>query len=400
MLKNVFLPAFFVLIVYPLVLVALGVSYHQSHTISWLEVGLFVAGYYGSNISVGVGLHRLWSHNAFKVNKVVEFFLILLSAGTLQGPALAWASDHHKHHTYTDKDQDPHSPLKYRGKLKGFLWSHMGWMLVGEAGYKTIDRVTLVKLGRNKLLKWQLKYYWQLAWGMNTIVPALVGYLIGGTLISAYAGFLFIGLGRALQQQATFCVNSLCHFLGSKEYYNGTAGDIWWFAPFLLGENWHNFHHAFPSDYRNGFKWYQFDVHKWIIFLLYKLGLASNLETTSAVRILAKAEETQKQTLAVHKEQLSILRTKAAELAAGLKQTYAEIENSSILVKKNISASFLEAQESLMGIIEQLQVDVQINECPERLLKAAKQQLKMVESTIYNLYNKLEKYSFSNPLNG
>lgn len=103
---------------------------------------------------------------------------------------------------------------------------------------------------------------------MNTIMPALVGYLI--------------------EQHATFSVNSLCHFVGSKKYYKGTTGDIWWMALFLLGENWHNFHHAFPLDYRNGVKWYYFDVHKWIINVMSKLGLAWNLEVTPEIRIQAK----------------------------------------------------------------------------------------------------------------
>ncbi|KAJ6644857.1 Exodeoxyribonuclease 7 small subunit, partial [Pseudolycoriella hygida] len=150
-------------------------------------------GYYGSNITVGVGLHRLWSHHTFKTNRVVEFILAVMAAATLQGPVLSWASNHYKHHSFTDKEQDPHSPLKFSNKILGFLWSHIGWMII-DGSYKSIDRITMVKLGRNKILKWQLKYYWEIAIFMNSVVPMIIGYLLGGTLIAAYAGFLFIGI--------------------------------------------------------------------------------------------------------------------------------------------------------------------------------------------------------------
>ncbi|WP_341752062.1 acyl-CoA desaturase [Candidatus Tisiphia endosymbiont of Piscicola geometra] len=391
MLKRIVWSIFFVLVIYPIILSYLGIKYYASHKIGVFEISLFIAGYYGSNIAVGVGLHRLWSHHAFKTNKMVEFILVMMSAGTLQGPVLSWASNHFKHHAYTDKDQDPHSPLKFDNRILGFLWSHIGWMII-DGSYKSIDRITMVKLGRNKLLRWQLKYYWQIAAFMNIVFPALIGYLIGGTIISAYAGFLFIGIGRALQQHATFCVNSLCHFVGSKKYYKGTAGDIWWMALFLLGENWHNFHHAFPSDYRNGAKWYHFDVHKWIIYLMSKLGLAWNLEVTPEVRIQAKVNETSKYLIEGRKQQLSLLQDKINQLVERVYVKLNEIENSSISVKVQLQKSFIEIQESLKKLAEQLHSSIQLTEkSSERLLKIASKKIKDREIAIYRLYSELDR---------
>ncbi|MCC8417444.1 MAG: fatty acid desaturase [Rickettsia endosymbiont of Bryobia graminum] len=390
MLKNIDWRAFFVLIIYPFILFILAIEYSLSHTIGLFEIGLLIAGYYGSNIAVGVGLHRLWSHNAFKTNSFVEFILALMSAGTLQGPVLSWASNHYKHHTYTDKDQDPHTPLKYDNKILGFLWAHIGWMIIGGS-YKSIDRITMVKHGRNKILKWQLKYYWEIAIFMNSLLPILIGYLIGGTLLSAYAGFLFIGVGRAIQQHATFCVNSLCHFAGSKKYYKGTAGDIWWMALFLLGENWHNFHHAFPSDYRNGIKWYHFDAHKWIIYTLSKLGLAWNLECTDKVRIEAKMKETSAYLLEGRKQQLGLLQSKIDQLVEHIYLKLLELDNSSVSIKDQLHKSFLEIQESLKKQAEQLQSSIQLTEkSSEQLLKIAQKKLKDSEAAIYSLYNKFD----------
>ncbi|HJD63429.1 MAG TPA: fatty acid desaturase [Rickettsia endosymbiont of Sericostoma sp.] len=391
MLKRIVWSIFFVLIIYPIILSCLVIKYYASYKIGLFEISLFIAGYYGSNIAVGVGLHRLWSHHAFKTNKVVEFILVMMSAATFQGPVLSWASNHYKHHTYTDKDQDPHSPLKFENRILGFLWSHIGWMII-DGSYKSIDRVTMVKLGKNKLLRWQLKHYWQISLFMNTIVPALIGYLIGGTIISAYAGFLFIGMGRALQQHATFCVNSLCHFVGSKKYYKGTAGDIWWMALFLLGENWHNFHHAFPSDYRNGAKWYHFDVHKWIIYVMSKLGLAWNLEVTPEVRIQAKVNETSKYLIEGRKQQLSLLQDKINQLGERIYVKLNELENSSISIKVQLQKSFIEIQESLKKLAEQLHSSIQLTEeSSERLLKIASKKIKDREMAIYRLYNELDR---------
>lgn len=391
MLKRINWPAFLALIIYPILLIGLGIKYYLDHQLGWFEGLLFIAGYYGSNITVGVGLHRLWSHNSFKTNKFVEFILIMMSAGTLQGPALSWASNHFKHHTYTDKELDPHSPKKFDNKILGFLWAHIGWMLVGEGSYKSIDRLTMVKLGKNKLLRWQLKYYWQIVGFMLIVLPTAVGYMLGGTSLSAYAGFLFIGLGRAFQQQATFCTNSLCHFMGNKKYYKGTAGDIWWMALLLLGENWHNFHHAFPTDYRNGAKWYHFDVHKWIIYLMSKFGLAWDLERTPEVRIQAKVNETRNYIVENRKQKLNSLQNKADQLIEHVYTKLSELEHSSENLKKQLKKSFIEIQESLRRIAEQLRSSVQVTEnSSEKFLKIAASKLKNAERILYKLYNKTQ----------
>jgi len=390
MIKKINWPVFFILIAYPVLLTVLAINYSAARSIGGFEVVLAIVGYYGSNISVGVGLHRLWSHNTYKTNKFVEFFLAMISAGALQGPILAWASDHHKHHTYTDKEQDPHSPSKFKNPVMGFLWSHIGWMLLGEGSHKHIDRVTMVKLGKSSMLRWQLKYYWQIAAFMSLVVPAIVGYIAGGDLISAYAGFLFIGIGRTLQQHATFCVNSLCHFVGSRKYYKGTAGDIWWMAIFLLGENWHNFHHAFPSDYRNGSRWHQFDVHKWIIYLMSKVGLAWNLERTPEVRVQARINETKNQMIEIRKEKLQSLQMKAEQLIENIHVKTNELENSSENIRKQLKKSFIELQDSVKRITEQLHsASVQLTEkSSEKLLEMVASKLQSSENAIYKLCNK------------
>ena len=388
---NINKPAFFALIVYPVILIFLLIHYILAYHIGWFEVILFLLGYYISNITVGVGLHRLWAHDTYKTNSAVELIFSLLSAGTLQGPALSWASNHIDHHTYTDTENDPHSPLKYKSKLLGFLWSHMGWMLLGEGSYRSINRIAMVKLGSNKILRWQFRYYWQIALIMNTVVPALVGITFGQTFFAAYTGYLFIGLGRSLQQQITFCVNSLCHFAGTQEYTKGTAGDIWWMALFLLGENWHNYHHAFPTDYRNGAKWYQFDVHKWIIYLMSKLGLAWDLKRTPKIRVEAKVLQTIQQYNILRQNRLKLLQNKVHDLVENLHLKFSELDSCTALKSKMLN-SFSNAQSNLNMIKSQLNQRVKnLEGTSEKFLSSIAQKLDNIETSLQSLYLEFEK---------
>jgi stearoyl-CoA desaturase (delta-9 desaturase) len=309
-----------ILIGVPIIVIIGAFLYGNHFGVGKKEMILAVVSYYLANISVGVGLHRLWSHASYKAHKVVEFILMILSSGTLQGPVLAWVSDHKFHHAYADTDKDPHSPLKYKNRIKGFFWAHIGWMLVGDITAKNIDASTMATLGKNKLLVWQLKHYGLLATLMNTVVPVLFGWTVFGEISvqSSLAGLFFVGLGRALQQQMTFCVNSLCHTVGSRSYTNDSSRDVWWLFFLLLGENWHNFHHAFGKDYRNGHKWYHLDLHKWIIALMGKVGLAKDLVVTPKERIEAKMMEmksNQKNELQQALEQVEILAVNLANLA-------------------------------------------------------------------------------------
>ena len=388
MIKNINSPAFFVLITYPLMLIAASIAYASIYSLGWFELWMFVVGYYVSNIAVGIGLHRLWSHDSYKTNKFVEFILMMFSAGTLQGPALSWASNHFRHHTYTDTENDPHTPLKYKSKLMGFFWSHMGWMLVGEGSYKSVDRVTMVKLGKNKLLRFQLRYYWQIALFMNLFLPLIIGFALTHSLVGAVSAYLCIGLGRALKQQITFFVNSMCHFVGTQKYTDGTSRDIWWLAFFLLGENWHNFHHAFPSDYRNGSRWYQMDVHKWIIYLMSVFGLAWGLKCTEESRINAKIIKTQEGFDKQRKSNLALMQDKVNTMFSSVQQKISEIESLSTEVRGNLQRSFSDIQSNLATLRKQIAI---FENPSNKILETISEKISDAESALSKLYAELEK---------
>jgi len=346
-------PALFVIIIYPLILASLAVLYHITYVISRFEIISLIVTYYIVNISVGVGLHRLWSHNAFKTTRWVELVLALLSAATLQGPILAWVSDHMIHHRYTDQHGDPHSPLKYKNKFMGFLWSHIGWMIFCNNHQKKINKMAIAKLGRNKIVLWQFRNYWKIAISMNTIVPLSIGYIVGGDIRHAAGAFIFMGIGRAFQQQATFCVNSLVHMnIGSKEYYNGTARDVWWLFFILLGENWHNFHHAFANDYRNGHKWYHLDIHKWIIKIMSKVGLAKDLVVTSKLRIDLMKEQIKVKSINDLQKKVCYIEVVSLKIQNLALEKLKKAETSTVRIASNIQKNLYSIADRAKYIIE------------------------------------------------
>lgn len=385
---------FFALIINPLILVLLAVIYGMSFPYGWTEFWLGVFGYYVCNITAGVAIHRLWSHGAFKTNKFIEAILMLLSSGTCQGAVIIWTSNHYYHHRYTDKAEDPHSPLRFKNKIKGFIWAHIGWLLFYNPRENVkINKAVATKLGKNKLLKWQMKNYWKLVSFMNIVPPVLVGYFLYGNIYGAFAGYIFINLGRSFQQHATFCVNSLCHFTGTRKYTrSNTSRDIWWFAPFLLGENWHNFHHAFPRDYRNGHKWYHFDVHKWIIFLMSKLNLAWDLQTTSNLRINAKIEHTKALINKPMQNDWLELQQKSEKIALSISKKLKEMEDFSINIKEKLQDNLFDLQNKVNFISASAKNIINLSGLSSlELLKSSQGQIYILENKFQLLIKKLDE---------
>ncbi len=248
-------------------------SYSASH-IGWITIfGLIFAVL--TNLSITMGYHRLYSHKSFEAHPILEAFLLFISAGAFQGSCLKWSSDHRIHHRFEDTDKDPYSINK------GFWYAHMGWMMKNESVNLPINAPDLVK---NKLVKHQHDYYIFWAIGVGYILPLLVGYALGNALLGlVIAG----GLRIFLTQQSTFFVNSLSHTMGKTPYSTEkTAKDSLIVAFLTHGEGYHNFHHKFQFDYRNGIRWYHWDPTKWSIQLAALTGLAHKLKTVQFSEIL------------------------------------------------------------------------------------------------------------------
>lgn len=250
--------------------------YVYHYGISVAEVALFMFYFGATGLSITVGYHRLFAHNTYKTNHVVQFFLLFFGAAAFQQSALQWSSQHRDHHRYVDTDRDPYSIGK------GFFYAHIGWLIFWkhETNYGNVKQ-----LQNDALVMHQHRYYilWAIVAGIFT--PALIGLLTGHLLGALLIG---VGLRLTLVYHTTFFVNSVCHMFGTATYdIDSSARDNWFTALFNFGEGYHNFHHRFAADYRNGVRWYQFDPGKWMIAILEKLGLAWDLRRVSNFRILA-----------------------------------------------------------------------------------------------------------------
>lgn len=244
-------------------------------SISWKTWVLFGVYTYLTGLSIAVGYHRLFSHQTYRAPAPVRIICLLLAAATFEGSALEWSTDHRNHHRYTDTDEDPYS-IK-----RGFWFAHIGWLIRLDTSKR--DFANVADLQADRWCRLQHRYFPFIAIFMGFILPTLLAWSWGEPL----AGFIIAGGLRAtLNHHFTFFINSLCHTMGKQTYSKTqTARDHWVAAIFTYGEGYHNFHHKFPLDYRNGVRRFHYDPAKWMIWALSKVGLAHDLKRVKQHRI-------------------------------------------------------------------------------------------------------------------
>ena len=232
---------------------------------------------YLNGLSITAGYHRLWAHRAYQAHPALKLFFALWGAGALQNSILIWASDHRRHHRHVDDAaQDPYAASR------GLWFSHMGWMLRSYTT-NTQDFSNAGDLQRDSVVMWQHRHYVLLTIAMNAGLPIAIGWWQGDIIGS----LLLVGLLRlVVNHHVTFFINSLAHYWGSQPYTDeNSARDNHVLAFLTYGEGYHNFHHIFQSDYRNGVRWYQWDPSKWLINACRWLGLAHDLKRIPGFKI-------------------------------------------------------------------------------------------------------------------
>jgi len=255
---------------------------HGYHATAWILFTLFLG---ANGMSITCGYHRLFAHCTYEAHPLLRLCYLLFGAMALQNSALIWSAGHRTHHRFIDDPQrDPYCARR------GFWFSHIGWMLhdfpSGEA-----DLSSVRDLQRDRLLMWQHRNYVPLVLLMNFGLPLLVGWACGDVL----GVFLLAGVLRlVVSHHATFLINSLAHMWGVQPYTDdNTARDNGIVAVLTYGEGYHNFHHMFAHDYRNGVRWWQYDPSKWFIRAMSFLGLAYNLKTVPWFKIQRALLDTQ-----------------------------------------------------------------------------------------------------------
>lgn len=254
-----------------LVLVPLHVTWNGIH---WSEIASLFLLWGLTGLGITAGYHRLFAHRAWAAPAPVRLAMAVLGAATWQTSAITWVANHRQHHKHVDTEADP-----YNAK-RGLFFSHMGWVMRKDRPYfrDAIYR-NVPDLWKDPICVWQHRRYLPISVGFNLGVPILLG-LASGRIA---AMLLFAGLVRVvLVHHVTFCINSFAHRVGRQPWSEGfTARDNGLLSVLTLGEGYHNYHHSFPADYRNGVRWYHADPTKWFIWVLSRLGLAFNLRRSS-----------------------------------------------------------------------------------------------------------------------
>lgn len=251
----------------PLAALVLGVLYTWNYGFHASQLIVFLIMYVATGISITGGYHRHFSHASYNANPWVKVSYLIFGACAMQNSALHWAADHRLHHRFTDTEKDP-----YNAK-NGFWWSHMGWVFYKSAPNR--DFAIVGDLQRDRWVRFQHKHHVKIAMIFGFGVPFLIGIPFG----CPFGMMLWGGLIRVVfVHHATFLINSAAHIWGRQPFSRSdTSRDSTALAFFTYGEGFHNFHHRFPSDYRNGIHWYQWDPTKWLIAGLSSVRATSHL---------------------------------------------------------------------------------------------------------------------------
>jgi stearoyl-CoA desaturase (Delta-9 desaturase) len=256
--------------------------------LGWNDIFVFLIMYVLTGLGITVGFHRMLTHRAFKTTALVRGVFTALGSAAIEGPVISWVADHRKHHAFSDRPGDPHSPhvdhgSGLRGALRGLAHAHMGWLFLHtHRGRRTRYAPDLIAdpvvsaIDRRFLLC--------VAGGL--LAPFFLGWAFGGTLRDAFTGLLWGGAVRVLVlHHSTYSINSLCHFFGRRKFNTkDESRNLLWLAPFTFGEAWHNNHHAFPTSAAHGLRPWQLDPSAGVIWGLEKVGLAWDVVRISPER--------------------------------------------------------------------------------------------------------------------
>ena len=236
---------------------------------SWLDWTMFGILYVMTGLGITVGYHRLMAHRSFDCPNWVKIGFLIVGRWALENSAFKWAVDHIRHHAHTDHEHDPYN------SQRGFWYSHCGWLFFTDAH---ADEKYASRLRQDPVVMWQYRYY------MPIVLSGLGLTFVVGFLYNGWMGglgcFLLAGVGRTFAVlNSTFCINSICHLWGSQPHGQADSSrDSWLVSLLTFGEGYHNYHHTFSRDYRNGPEWYNFDPSKWLIYALSCMGLTYNLQ--------------------------------------------------------------------------------------------------------------------------
>jgi stearoyl-CoA desaturase (delta-9 desaturase) len=277
----------------PPVLLVIGMVFGWvGNVFDWQDILILALSYMVVGSGITVGFHRLLTHRSFKVHRLTRAAFAALGSAAAEGPVIDWVATHRKHHQFSDVAGDPHSPHGHGGgfvgAFKGLVHAHIGWvfsdMEVADEQRYAKDLLAdpwIVFVDRTFLL-----------WVVLGLAAAFgLGVALNGSVTGGLEALLWGGAARIfLMHHATFSINSVCHFFGTRSYNTpDESRNVAWLAIPTWGEAWHNNHHAFPTSYRHGLERWQLDPSAAIIRTLEVLGLAWDVVRVNPERRRQKA---------------------------------------------------------------------------------------------------------------
>ena len=268
------LTALWTYVLLPFLALLAAVPFAWGWGISWTDIAIALPFYYVSGLGVTVGFHRYFTHGSFKAKRWLRIVLAVAGSLAIEGPPTRWVADHRRHHAFSDKDGDPHSPWRYgsslRGLTKGFFHAHIGWLFDLEQTSKTRfcpDLVADPDIRRVDMMFLPIVIF-------STFAPAAIGGLVTMSWQGALTAFFWGSLVRiGLLHHVTWAINSVCHIVGERPFKStDKATNFWPLAILSFGESWHNLHHADPTCARHGVMRGQLDTSARVIWAFEKLG--------------------------------------------------------------------------------------------------------------------------------
>jgi stearoyl-CoA desaturase (delta-9 desaturase) len=290
--EQVALAAF---IVVPFLAVAAAVPVAWGGWLGWTDIVIMVTMYWLTGHGITVGFHRLFTHKSYKPNRAVKIFWAIAGSMAIQGPVIRWVADHRKHHKFSDRDGDPHSPWRYGTDLKalakGFWHAHMMWLFDPE---QTPQRKYAPDLMKDPDVV-KISRQFPLWVAVSLALPLVLGGLLTMSWQGALTAFFWGSLVRvSLLHHVTWSINSICHTIGERPFLSrDKSANVWWLAIPSMGESWHNLHHADPTCARHGVLKGQLDTSARVIWAMEKVGWVKDVRWPVRSRIENKMVKNQ-----------------------------------------------------------------------------------------------------------
>jgi stearoyl-CoA desaturase (delta-9 desaturase) len=264
----------------PILALVFLIATGHADPIPWREVALlvFFAALVGHGVTIG--FHRLFAHRSFEARRPLKIALATLGSMSVQGSLIGWAADHRRHHRFSDRPGDPHSPFWSRDEpiqgVRGFWHAHLGWCFTNDATSRERYAADLIADRDLRIID---RLFLPLT-ALTLLLPFAIGFLWSGTLAGGAIALLWAGVVRVgITHNFTWSINSFCHRFGKRPFDTRDASrNVAFLAPFTMGESWHNNHHAFPGSARLGLRASQFDPGWWALVAMRNFGLVWNLK--------------------------------------------------------------------------------------------------------------------------